>query len=237
MYTFLEGELGVENVKSEVEVVKFFRPEKVDPKREQDRLYVQFVNEEQIGKIFLHVKKISNRDIKVLPYIPPSFSKRFRMMSDVAHSLRHASPPVKTSIRWGKNDLILQQKKPESRFWETVPIPGLPLVELNPLPPASIRSSSPAPGLKRRKRKRSSNGGISTDKPETKASKNETEDSAKEKEIPKEQFKSKKDHFENISTPRQNMVKQRCSLSSCLPLMNNQRDIRASLLGRKPQGN
>ena len=237
VYEFLEGELGVENVKSEVEVVQFFRPARLDTKREQDRLYVQFVNSEEVSKIFLHVKKISNPEVKIMPYIPPSFSKRFRRMGDVAHSLRHSSMPVKTSIRWGKNDLVLQQKKPDSRFWETVLIPDLPLVELNPLPPASNPSSSPAPGLKRKKRKRSSHGNSSPDKPETKTRKNENADTSEEKDTPKEHFKSKKDHFEKISTPRPSMGKQRSSSSSCLPLMKNQRDIRTSLLGKQPLEN
>ena len=60
VYEFLERELGVENVKSEVEVVQFFRPARLDTKREQDRLYVQFVNSEDVNKIFLHVKKIKS---------------------------------------------------------------------------------------------------------------------------------------------------------------------------------
>ena len=238
IYAFLEGELGVENVKSELEAVKFFRPEKVDPNREQDRLYVQFASKEQIGKIFLHVKKISNPEVKVMPYIPPSFSKRFRKMGNVAHSLRHASIPVKTSIRWGQNDLILQQKKPEARLWETVLIPDLTPVELNPLPPSSTPSSSPAPGLKRKKRKRSSQGNTSPSQPENKSSKNDSEDNDKVKEIPKDQFTSKKDHFEALFSPWPGMIRQRSSSSSSsLPLRASQPDIRKSLLAMKPPGN
>ena len=158
-------------------------------------------------------------------------------MGDVAHSLRHSSVPVKTSIRWGKNDLILQQKKPDSRFWETVLIPDLPLVELNPLLPASNPSSSPAPGLKRKKRKRSSHGNSSPDKPENKTSKNENAGTSEEKDTSKEHFKSKKDHIEKISSPSPGMEKQRISSFSCLPLMKNQRDIRTSLLGKQPLEN
>ena len=153
-------------------------------------------------------------------------------MKDIAHSLRHGSVPSKTSIRWGEFDLLLQQRRPNSRSWETVHISNLPMVQLNPPPQAPMPSSSPAPGLKKKKRKRSNQATTSPTHPEPKTTKKD--DEANNADIA---VKSKREHFEALFTPKHSLAKSRSTSSSYLPQLSIQKDIRASFLSLKPAEN
>ena len=230
-YNFLEKGLGIKNAREELKIRSFYRPHDTNAKQNRDRLNVVFESVEDTKIIFQHVKKITEPDVKVMCWIPDSFNRRFRKMNDVAHSLRHGSVQCKTSIRWGDYDLILQQRRPNSRSWETVHIPNLPLVQLNPPPQASLPSSSPAPGLKK-KRKRSNQTTTSPTHPEPKTTKKHAEANIADIVV-----KSKMEHFEALFTPKQSLVKSRSISSSHLPQPSIQKDIRASFLSLKPAEN
>ena len=131
IYTLLENELGIKNVRNTLKIKSFDRPNDKDPKQNKDRLNVAFATVEDTRTIFQHVKNIIDPDLKVMCWVPDSFSKRFRKMNDIAYKLRRSSVPSKTSIRWGEDDLILQQRRSNLPFWETVHLPNLPLVQLN----------------------------------------------------------------------------------------------------------
>ena len=212
IYEFLELGLGIQDVRSEVNIVKYFRLEQNETNRVQDKLNVVFSDSETTRMIFKHVKKIRNPEIKIMAWIPRSFQKRFRKLDTIAHSLRHGDNACKTSIRWGDDDLVLQRRHPDSRSWETVNVPNLPPVQLKPPAPTLNPSSSPAPGLKKKKRKRSAPEIMSPSHLENKSAKKDGMTKPDEDDV-----NSKKDHFESLFTPRQKLVKTRSSSSSTLP--------------------
>ena len=143
IYYFLENGLGIKNVRNVLNIKGFYRPNDTEPKQNKEKLNVVFENVEATKMVFQHVKKIKDPDLKVMCWVPDSFSKRFRKINDIAYKLRHSSLPAKTSIRWGEDDLILQQRRSNSPFWETVHLQNLPLVQPN-TPPKAQKNIKPA---------------------------------------------------------------------------------------------
>ena len=167
------GEMGIKDIKEGMEeVIKdFIRWEMAMPEEEirklqfsrifrnegnmklnDDKLYVEFVDEKMTATVYKYVKKMRSQ-CKVLTFIPEAFRERAKELEKASYSLRHSQPSYNTKIRWGWGDLILERKTRGSREnYRSVQMTNLPSVNLTATPRVRLvnPTSSPAPGRKKR---------------------------------------------------------------------------------------
>ena len=128
--------------------------------QEWDRLFVEFSEEKFVRVCFSYSKNLRDKDVQIMQYFSPEFSDQFRTLDSVAYQLRHPDSPsdirYKTRIRYGKTGLELERRHPNQKVWNKVAVPGLPPVDLDPVPPPSTRSSPPSRRPRAQKRPLSS---------------------------------------------------------------------------------
>ena len=175
----LMEDIGIENLEDgkEEAVKDFFRAEMAMPEDvieqlkfnkifqndggpEDDKLYVEFSEDNMPGTIYKYVRKM-RRECNILTFIPDAYRARASEMEKRAFEMRHSTPFYSTKVRWGWGDLILERKVRGSReHYKSVNIPDLPPVDLEATPRVRLAmatiTTSPAPGRKaRNKRMRS----------------------------------------------------------------------------------
>ena len=147
---FFRWEMAIpEEELSRIQFARIFRREG-DTKTNNDKLYVEFVEESMATRVYKYVRKMRSH-CKILTFIPGAFRERGEELEKVAYSLRHSNPSHKTRIRWGWGDLILEKKKRGSREqYRSVNVTHLPPVNLMATSRQKLtnQTSSPAPGRK-----------------------------------------------------------------------------------------
>lgn len=117
-------------------------------KQEWDRLFVEFGEEKFVKVCFSYAKNLRDKDVQIMQYFSPEFSDQFRTLDSIAYQLRHPDSHsgirYKTRIRYGKAGLELERRHPDQKVWNRVSVPGLPPVDLDPVPPPTTRSSPPS---------------------------------------------------------------------------------------------
>ena len=109
---FLKAEMAMpEEV---IEQLKFEKIFQRDGGPENDKLYVEFSEDNMPGIIFKYVRKM-RKECNILTFIPDSYRDRAAEMEKIAFNMRHSTPSYHTKIRWGWGDLILERKVRGSR--------------------------------------------------------------------------------------------------------------------------
>ena len=104
---FLRAEMAIpEEVISELKFVRIFR-RAGDMRPNDDKLYVEFVEESTSAKVYKYVRKMRSQ-CSILTFIPKVFRERADELEKAAYKLRHSTPSFNTKIRWGWGDLILE---------------------------------------------------------------------------------------------------------------------------------
>ena len=121
--------------------------EKAFPSRQSslNRVYVKFTDQRAIDYVWSLAKNL-NTDAKVMQWIPPQFYQRFRAIDEAAFHLRKGPQKYKSSIRFGKNDLIFK-KRAQFGSWTIEAMDSFPPIELSAK--ALLPSSSPPQGRSR----------------------------------------------------------------------------------------
>ena len=152
---FLRWEMAIpEDEISKIQFARIFRREG-DINPNDDKLYVEFVEESMPAIIYKYLKKMRSR-CNVLTFIPEAFRERAMVLEKAAYNLRHSDPKYNIKIRWGWGDLILERKMRGSREqFRPVHMTHLPPVDLTATPRErpNTPTSSPAPGRKVRKKR------------------------------------------------------------------------------------
>ena len=140
-----------------------------------DRLYVEFEDERFVKLCFSYAKFLKDKDTQIMQYFSPEFADQFRSLDAIAYQLRHPQSSngvkFKTRIRYGQHCLELQKRHPHQRVWIKVAVPNLPPVDLDPVPPPTMRTSPPVSRTRTGKRPRSSPGPSPTSEKSEKSSK------------------------------------------------------------------
>ena len=159
---FLRGEMAMpEEVINQLKFDKIFRR---DGSPEEDKLFVEFSEDNMPGMVYKFVKKM-RKECNIITFIPDEYRERAAEIEKLAFELRHSTPSYSTKVRWGWGDLILERKLRGSREpYRSVNLPGLPPVDLSATPRVRLAvispTDSPAPGRQaRKKRVRSEEGG------------------------------------------------------------------------------
>ena len=149
---FLRWEMAIpEDEISKLQFARIFRREG-DMNPNDDKLYVEFVEESMPAIVYKYLKKMRSR-CNVLTFIPEAFRERAKVLEKAAYNLRHSNPSYSTKIRWGWGDLILERKMRGSREqYRPVHMTHLPPVDLTTTPRERLvtPTSSPAPGRRKR---------------------------------------------------------------------------------------
>ena len=155
---YLEGELKCRR-EHVPKIVSVFPPANA---QDYERLYVEFEDEVSASYVASFARVLRKRDHQVSIYVPRCFQSRFQALNAYAKSIRSApglAPgDVKTKIRYGRTDFILQTKTKNGRWIDaqiqpnTFPPllpPGSPAQSAASPPPGRLRGSPPPPGQKR----------------------------------------------------------------------------------------
>ena len=155
---YLEGELKCRR-EHVPKIVSVFPPANA---QDYERLYVEFEDEVSASYVASFARVLRKRDHQVSIYVPRCFQSRFQALNAYAKSIRSApglAPgDVKTKIRYGRTDFILQTKTKNGRWIDTQiqpntfpPLlpPGSPAQSAASPPPGRLRGSPPPPGQKR----------------------------------------------------------------------------------------
>ena len=84
-----------------MDIVRIFHP----AKQNWNVLYVEFRNDYQVDSIFSYTKNITNKDHRVMRWIPWQMYDRFRAVEGLAYKLRQDG--LKTRVKIGRTDLLL----------------------------------------------------------------------------------------------------------------------------------
>ena len=130
-------------------VARIFR----DDRDDFDRLYVEFVDESSVKLCFRHTPKMrKDQGVRLITYISPELSQRNQALIDHAYPLRYpknGEEKLKTRIKYGEDDLILEAKRPDERRYRSVRVGNLPEVDFSRTSFPPPISKSPAEGRNR----------------------------------------------------------------------------------------
>ena len=123
---FLRAEMAIpDELISELKFTRIFR-RAGDLRPNDDKLYVEFVEESMSAKVYKYVRKMRSQ-CSILTFIPKVFRERADELEKAAYKLRHSTPSYNTKIRWGWGDLILERKLRGSREpYRSVHLSNLP---------------------------------------------------------------------------------------------------------------
>ena len=188
---YLEGELKCrkENVPR---IVSIFPPAN---NQDYERLYVEFEDEFSASYVASFARVLRKKDHQVSIYVPRCFQSRFQALNTYAKSIRTAPGlepgDVKTKIKYGKTDFILQSK-PRNGRWGDVKIrpdtfppllpPGAPS-QSDASPPTGRSRGSPPPPPSHKRGAASPLEGLA--KAARSSDKSDTDDDASDLHFPK----------------------------------------------------
>ena len=140
-----------------IEQLKFDNIFQRDGGPEDNKLYVEFSEDNMPGIIYKYMRKM-RKECNILTFVPDAYRDRAAEMEKITFNMRHSSPSYNTKIRWGWGDLILERKVRGSKEpYRSVNMPYLPPVDLSATPRMRLTlaspTSSPAPGRKARKKR------------------------------------------------------------------------------------
>ena len=105
---FLKDELGFRQAQvEEMNITRVTKTKKVDGKT----LYITFPNHSTVIQIFKHTAIIKNDNLKISNYVAPHFYNRYNTLQSYCKVARDMNGQLRTKILYGKEDLILQEKK------------------------------------------------------------------------------------------------------------------------------
>jgi hypothetical protein len=110
------------------EVKRIFRPRKEGT----DVMYVEFAEKEDVGKIYRAAKKVKNRHVNLINYIPASFHDRFWAIEAQCYLWRREERKWRPKVWVGREDLLLMRKRREDTGYREYPLKDLELPNYNP---------------------------------------------------------------------------------------------------------
>jgi len=102
----------------EMDITKVTKTNKTDGKT----LYMTFPNHSSVTQIFKRTALIKNDNLKISNYVAPHFYNRYNTLQSYTKVVRENDDQLGTKIIYGKNDLVLQEKKDVEAHYTTVDI-------------------------------------------------------------------------------------------------------------------
>ena len=114
---YLKDELGFrQDQVNEMNITRVTKTKKVDGKT----LYITIPNHSTVTQIFKRTAIIKNDNLKISNYVAPHFFNRYSTLQSYCKVAREMDDQLRTKILYGKNDLILQEKKVGEIHYTTV---------------------------------------------------------------------------------------------------------------------
>ena len=125
-------------------------------------LYITLPSHSSVTQIFKCTAVVKNQNLKVSNYVAPHFYNRYNTLQAYCKTARENNDQLRTKIIYGKQDLVLQEKKVGEKHYTTVDInkygelPPIDTILIWPTLEIEIPLSTPPKGRPNQKRQLSS---------------------------------------------------------------------------------
>lgn len=92
-------------------------------KKELETVYVTFDSEQAVQGIYRRSSIVKNSSVKLTQYIPPQLYTRYIKLEEYCAKMREKEENIRTRVKLGENDFMIQIKKAGTKYWKTTEVP------------------------------------------------------------------------------------------------------------------